>query len=301
MSVVVPAFNEQDRLPGMLEETVAFLEQEYGSSSLLAKDPKPDDKGPTKRGGKANGSNQPLKGWEIIVVSDGSTDATIQTALEFAKSHALQANPTPAPGPRTPHPDHATHIPPSSIRAVQLEQNRGKGGAVTHGMRHVRGKYAIFADADGASKIEDLSKMVVKAHDLEAKDPLGRAVAVGSRAHLVGSEAVVKVRLDQVYFLTSKKTNNLIAFCSPQLFNALLPSFHSTPDAGWDVSHCRHPMRIQAIHPICPTIHNTLHAHRRMDIRRGDAHARRGIQYPNGRGACGMERSRGKQAQCHLG
>jgi dolichyl-phosphate beta-glucosyltransferase len=62
---------------------------------------------------------------------------------------------------------------------------------VTHGMRHVRGEYAIFADADGASKFEDLGKLLRACEEME--DASGRVVAVGSRAHLVGTEAVVTV------------------------------------------------------------------------------------------------------------
>jgi dolichyl-phosphate beta-glucosyltransferase len=73
---------------------------------------------------------------------------------------------------------------------ITLDQNRGKGGAVTHGMRHARGRYVLFADADGASKFSDLGKLLTACQD--AEDKKGRAVAVGSRAHLVGSEAVVK-------------------------------------------------------------------------------------------------------------
>jgi dolichyl-phosphate beta-glucosyltransferase len=57
-------------------------------------------------------------------------------------------------------------------------------------MRHVRGQYVVFADADGASKFEDLGKLVAACE--EVVDSEGRGIAVGSRAHLVGSEAVVK-------------------------------------------------------------------------------------------------------------
>lgn len=57
-------------------------------------------------------------------------------------------------------------------------------------MRHVRGKYAVFADADGASKFEDLGKLLRELRKIQDDD--GRGVAVGSRAHLVGSEEVVK-------------------------------------------------------------------------------------------------------------
>ncbi len=79
-----------------------------------------------------------------------------------------------------------------TLRVVSLERNRGKGGAVTHGMRHVRGKYVLFADADGASKFSDVAKLLRACRAVA--DERGRAVAIGSRAHLVGSEAVVKVR-----------------------------------------------------------------------------------------------------------
>ena len=57
-------------------------------------------------------------------------------------------------------------------------------------MQHTRGKYVIFADADGASKFEDLGKLSNELRRIE-KDGLG--VAVGSRAHMVHSAAVVQV------------------------------------------------------------------------------------------------------------
>ncbi|OCK87665.1 glycosyltransferase family 2 protein, partial [Cenococcum geophilum 1.58] len=173
MSVVVPAYNEEERLGGMLEEAVDFLQREYGDAH-----------------GRETEPTKEKKGWEILIVSDGSTDKTVDQALNFAREHQLSQYPTPIPGPRTPHPTHSTHIPHGSIRVVTLEENRGKGGAVTHGMRHARGQYVVFADADGASRFNDLAKLVEGCQAIE--DELGRGVAIGSRAHLVGSEAVVK-------------------------------------------------------------------------------------------------------------
>ncbi|MCJ1253846.1 dolichyl-phosphate beta-glucosyltransferase [Lignoscripta atroalba] len=180
MSLVVPAYNEEERLGIMLTEAVEYLQREYegteagmnplqgnGVVKQRAKDMK-------ERG--ANGhthapsSSSSSEGWEILIVSDGSTDKTVQTALQFARGLGAKRC--------------------ASIRVVSLQENRGKGGAVTHGMRHVRGKYAIFADADGASKFEDLGKLLRACKQIEDKE--GRGVAVGSRAHLVGSEAVVK-------------------------------------------------------------------------------------------------------------
>jgi len=179
MSLVVPAYNEEERIEIMLTEAVEYLQMEYGD-----KDSKQRVNGELKgRKPKVNGVNghnashllhsqSKPTGWEILVISDGSTDKTIDTVLNFARDLGKDS---------------------SFIRVVSLQDNRGKGGAVTHGMRHVRGEYAVFADADGASKFEDLGKLLRASREVEDAD--GRGVAVGSRAHLVGTEAVVMVIL----------------------------------------------------------------------------------------------------------
>ena len=175
MSLVVPAFNEEERLGVMLTEATEFLQREYGG---LIPNIEANGNRAKRRSGKQDISNGHVppestscQGWEVLVVSDGSTDKTMDTALEFARNLGGNAG--------------------SCIRVIQLQENRGKGGAVTHGMRHVRGQYAIFADADGSSRFSDLRKLVEASKKIE--DAQGRAVAVGSRAHLVGSDAVVKV------------------------------------------------------------------------------------------------------------
>ena len=210
MTLVVPAFNEEDRLSGMLEEAVNFLETEYGLSrgdqntgldTLVEKPASTQTEAsatttttPRQRKSKADGAAKPpaqsLRGWEILLVDDGSTDDTILTAQTFSRRHILPAHPRRDSGPWTHRSPQGVSIPPGSIRMVSLTENRGKGGAVTHGMRHARGQYVLFADADGASKFSDLSKLLSACQRTE--DDAGRAVAVGSRAHLVGSEAVVK-------------------------------------------------------------------------------------------------------------
>ncbi|EEH06186.1 dolichyl-phosphate beta-glucosyltransferase [Histoplasma capsulatum G186AR] len=198
-----PAFNEEDRLGGMLEEAVNYLERTYGKlaecqqdGTLLNEVTKCERTRRRKLDGGANGSanrsaDMPLRGWEILVVSDGSTDGTVETALAFAKDHQLSPHPKSHPGPWSTVVDaDGVHTPPGTIRVITLTKNRGKGGAVTHGMRHVRGQYVIFADADGASRFDDLGKLVSACQRIE--DVQSRGLAVGSRAHLVGSEAVVK-------------------------------------------------------------------------------------------------------------
>ncbi|KAJ5229806.1 hypothetical protein N7489_010514 [Penicillium chrysogenum] len=198
MSVVVPAYNEEDRLTGMLEEAVNYLEHMYGdTASAIANSSAGTRETRSMRKRKPNGDTTSDaagrasdRGWEIILVSDGSTDRTEEVAFRFARDHQLSLHPKGHAGPWTPQAAEGVHIPPGTIRVVNLTHNRGKGGAVTHGMRHVRGQYVVFADADGASKFEDLGKLVGACRDVE--DAKGRAVAVGSRAHMVGSEAVVK-------------------------------------------------------------------------------------------------------------
>lgn len=206
MTVVVPAYNEEERMGGMLEEAVDYLQSQYGSAH---------------EGEKGSGKE---KGWEILIVSDGSTDGTVEKALEFAREHQLSEHPVPVAGPWTKNGTemtlHSTHIPHGSIRVITLEANRGKGGAVTHGMRHARGQYIVFADADGASRFSDLGKLVEGCKKIEDKD--GRGVAIGSRAHLVGSEAVVKVRSSTSPVNTPKLTSSQRS----KLRNFLMYSFH---------------------------------------------------------------------------
>ncbi|RDA95074.1 hypothetical protein CP533_2135 [Ophiocordyceps camponoti-saundersi (nom. inval.)] len=112
-------------------------------------------------------SSRPGSGYEILVVDDASSDSTVDVVLDFCRRKQLH----------------------DVLRVVSLTINRGKGGAVTHGFRHVRGEYVLFADADGATRFGDVQKLL-ESVDQVAK--AGRGVAIGSRAHLVGSEAVVK-------------------------------------------------------------------------------------------------------------
>ncbi|KAI6859060.1 dolichyl-phosphate beta-glucosyltransferase [Hortaea werneckii] len=239
MSLVVPAYNEEERLSGMLEEAVEYLEEQYGHHGTPSK---------SSSNGSLQASGQQgdkWRGWEIIVVSDGSRDKTVQTALQFAKTHQLNRYPPVPNGPwHGKNNAKPTNIPPGTIRVVQLEQNRGKGGAVTHGMRHARGTYVVFADADGASKFTDLGKLVQGCE--KVKDKQGRAVGVGSRAHMVGTEAVVKRSFLRntlmrafhllIWTLTTPRTSHIKdTQCGFKLFSRpalpyIIPYMHSE---GW--------------------------------------------------------------------
>jgi len=186
ISVVIPAYNEENRLTGMLDEAIEFLQKTYPR--------RPDVTARTRNTPQGRSMPANAQEWEILIISDGSTDCTVDIALAAARRHKLSETVSSSKeAPKWP-----TSPPPSptfcsgTLRVVQLDRNRGKGGAVTHGMRHVRGEYVMFADADGASRFADMEKLIRKCQSIQ--DSKGRAVAIGSRAHLVGSDSIVKVR-----------------------------------------------------------------------------------------------------------
>ncbi|CAN5711931.1 glycosyltransferase family 2 protein [soil metagenome] len=87
--------------------------------------------------------------WELIVADDGSKDQTVELIQEqkFA-----------------------------NLRVLKAPKNAGKGNAVHRGMLAARGRYILFADADNATPIEEISKL------LEKLQRDGYDVAIGSRA-----------------------------------------------------------------------------------------------------------------------
>ncbi|KAG8425054.1 dolichyl-phosphate beta-glucosyltransferase [Metarhizium acridum] len=168
LSVVFPAYNEEDRILPTLEEAVEYLDKNIGRNTPTKSPFSPSSRRHQRGHSHAAKSNTELGGYEILIVNDGSEDRTVEVALDFAHKHGLH----------------------DILRVVTLVKNRGKGGGVTHGLRHVRGEYVLFADADGASRFSDVSKLIEGCE--EVIDGSFRGVAIGSRAHLVGSEAVVK-------------------------------------------------------------------------------------------------------------
>jgi dolichyl-phosphate beta-glucosyltransferase len=119
VSVVVPAYNEERRLPPTLIDMIDFFDR------------------------------QPLS-YEIIVVDDGSSDSTSEVVRKFERVR--------------PH-----------VKLIQLPKNYGKGHAVRVGVLNSRGRAILFADADGATPIEEFSKLYSA---LES----GSEIVIGSRA-----------------------------------------------------------------------------------------------------------------------
>ncbi|XP_054168904.1 dolichyl-phosphate beta-glucosyltransferase-like [Oppia nitens] len=153
LSVIVPAFNESERLPKMLDEAIDYLESRC--SRRRRRQQKSSD----------DGVDVDVFTYEIIVVDDGSTDQTTDVALGYVKTYGSD-----------------------KIRVLTLETNRGKGGAVRLGMLSARGHQLLFADADGATYFPDYEKLesfMLANSSRESGGSNGRPViAIGSRAHL---------------------------------------------------------------------------------------------------------------------
>lgn len=133
LSVIIPAYNEEQRLPKMLEECMSFLEEKAKDDTFT---------------------------YEVIVVSDGSSDGTVSLALKYSKRYTVD-----------------------KFRVLELLDNRGKGGAVRLGMLSARGRYLLFADADGATKFSDYDKLENNMKSI-TKDWQSNGIVVGSRSHL---------------------------------------------------------------------------------------------------------------------
>jgi glycosyltransferase involved in cell wall biosynthesis len=118
LAVVVPAYNEEERIAASLESLVDYL------------------------------SDQPYT-WEIVVVDDGSSDATAPTVAEAVERL-------------------------SSIRLISLP-HRGKGAAVRFGMLATDAEWRFLCDADLSMPPEQLGLFLPRG------EPPAEAVVIGSR------------------------------------------------------------------------------------------------------------------------
>jgi dolichyl-phosphate beta-glucosyltransferase len=117
-SIVIPAYNESERIRSTLDKILVHIQE---------------------------------RGWnaEILVVNDGSTDATAQIVQAYASQHP-------------------------SLHLIQNPGNHGKGYSVRNGMLHATGEMVLFSDADLSSPIEEADKLFVALAE-------GNDVAMGSR------------------------------------------------------------------------------------------------------------------------
>ena len=126
LSIVIPAYNEEARLPASLGAIAAYLSAKASAPRV-----------------------------EVLVVDDGSSDATGPRAEEAARRHALP------------------------LRVLRLAENRGKGAAVRAGCLEAAGALVLVSDADFSTPVYEWEKLAAA----------GAPVAIGSRAL---DEALVK-------------------------------------------------------------------------------------------------------------
>lgn len=104
LSVVIPAFNEKTNIRlGSLDKVLRYLEHQKYT-------------------------------WEVIVVNDGSSDATKDLLDEFGKNN-------------------------KSVRIIH-NPHQGKALTVVSGIRHARGSVSLFTDFDQATPITQTEKLL---------------------------------------------------------------------------------------------------------------------------------------------
>lgn len=139
LSIVVPAYNEEKRLVPTLESLIDF----------------------------ANACGDDT---EIIVVDDGSTDATAAVAAETG-------------GPK--------------VRVISYPDNRGKGHAVRVGMLAATGEHRLFTDADGSTPIAEYTALAVSLKALGGSGVAFGSVAVED-ANVAKSQGVIREALGKL-------------------------------------------------------------------------------------------------------
>jgi dolichyl-phosphate beta-glucosyltransferase len=118
-SIIIPAHNEAARILPYLRSITSYMQ----------------DRG------------QP---YEVLVVDDGSTDATASVVETEASAV-------------------------SEIQLIRAPLRRGKGAAVRRGMQAAVGRLQLFTDADGATPIQELARLEQAVAD-------GADMAIGSRS-----------------------------------------------------------------------------------------------------------------------
>lgn len=120
LSVVIPAYNEEHRIGPTLQSIEAFF------------------------------ADRPRR-FEVIVVDDGSRDATIDVV-------AARGCP--------------------NLRVLRVAQNRGKGHAVRLGMLAASGDRRLFMDADGSTPISELDRLEAKLDEIGGSGVAFASIAV---------------------------------------------------------------------------------------------------------------------------
>jgi dolichyl-phosphate beta-glucosyltransferase len=143
LSIVIPAYNEAERIIETLNYIKLYLQQQ--------------------------------KCWhdyEVIVVSDGSTDNTDEVVLNLKKDF-------------------------SQLKLITYSNNRGKGFAVKTGIHASNGEVILFADADGATPIEELDKLSEPIFMNQADMVIASRRVVG--ANITQKQSVLRIFIGKIF------------------------------------------------------------------------------------------------------
>ena len=135
LSVIIPAYNEEKRLPETLKKV-----RDYLISRVYE--------------------------WEILIVNDGSKDKTAEVVL-----HTLGSSPFASGHPSHPsldirqpadsgHRPRSGDVPSGSFRLIDNKENKGKGAVVKQGMLEAQGEWRLFMDADNSTDISEIEKLL---------------------------------------------------------------------------------------------------------------------------------------------
>ena len=112
VTIVLPAFNEAERIEPALRELYGYLHRG----------------GPSRQGGR---SSVELGPWDVLIVDDGSADDTVGVVERLVEQMALEGR--------------------ESAIEILRRPHLGKGAAVTAGVMAATGDLIVFADADMAT------------------------------------------------------------------------------------------------------------------------------------------------------
>jgi glycosyltransferase involved in cell wall biosynthesis len=126
LTIVIPALNEEEAIAGTITRCLEARDQIRREAGL--------------------------DGVEVVVVSDGSTDRTVEIARGF-----------------------------DEVRVIVFERNRGYGAAIKEGFRQGRGSLLGFIDADGTCDPRYFAAMCRVAREDEADVVLGSRMGPGSK------------------------------------------------------------------------------------------------------------------------
>ena len=136
LSVIIPAYNEEKRLPRTLEEIDRYLRKQTvaEASPQLPERSAGREMNEVQRTPPRSASPRSVYDYEILVVSDGSKDKTVEIVRGL----------TPVI---------------KNLRLIDNKENNGKGYVVRQGMLEAKGDFRLFTDADNSTSIDQVEKM----------------------------------------------------------------------------------------------------------------------------------------------